>query len=432
MFCPKCYQKIGDKSNFCKHCGASLQNLQNITTPEPSGGNFWFGVLSFFEPIVGFVFFGVWRKKRPRRAKVCGINSLVSVALALFFLLPVISDTIKKMNPPAPPVAEERWEEWIDYPFFGITGYELDNAEFENSEDGRLVFHKIIEDASVRFDTKSDFVAAWRGNMIKIYENFEEKLTLRYDEPNSKRKVEVFNDSPQVADVALHNGKLAVAFKGLEKKIIVHDLRTDEARLFVTQKGVARIAITDGAIAYLENQSSVGGEAHIIYMQTGKDVELGESAGNLWFDEQGETLFLYGAKDSAFSVADRSLQSKTQEWSAIEQDGKVMRLYVGTFHVETESIIKSTVDVVDISHLEWTLERVVYHKAGCYAIIQHDNGFLVYDFRQGKIVYSLEGINALSAVSVSKFVEIDEGKFLIYCGRSGGYLATLDLSGIVE
>ena len=94
MYCPKCYQKLEDHLNYCTNCGAALPKGQQTTATEETGSNFGFGLLSFLEPIVGLVFFCVWKRNRPRRAKVCGINALIggicSVILGLVFIVKIL------------------------------------------------------------------------------------------------------------------------------------------------------------------------------------------------------------------------------------------------------------------------------------------------------------------------------------------------------
>ena len=114
MYCNQCGLNIDDNSRFCAGCGKPVQpsaHLGNISQPnQPSssypgdnittyfdnastrsseGGTFWWGVLSFIAPVVGIVLFFVWRNynKYPRRAKVCLVCGLISIAINIIFLL---------------------------------------------------------------------------------------------------------------------------------------------------------------------------------------------------------------------------------------------------------------------------------------------------------------------------------------------------------
>lgn len=56
---------------------------QTPVEPKPNG---WWGVLAFFLFPVGFILFLVWRKSKPRRAKLIGKCTLLGFLTALIIL----------------------------------------------------------------------------------------------------------------------------------------------------------------------------------------------------------------------------------------------------------------------------------------------------------------------------------------------------------
>lgn len=62
------------------------QQYQNQNAVRDSGSAGW-GVLGFFIPIVGLILFLVWRKDKPKSAKVAGIGALIGFVLNLITLL---------------------------------------------------------------------------------------------------------------------------------------------------------------------------------------------------------------------------------------------------------------------------------------------------------------------------------------------------------
>lgn len=98
MFCKNCGQEIDDNAYVCPHCGAMTKNSEpenNANSVKDENGKVGWGILSFFFPIVGLILFCVWRKDRPKTAKVCGITALVSFILAI--ILEVIMQVVAVM-----------------------------------------------------------------------------------------------------------------------------------------------------------------------------------------------------------------------------------------------------------------------------------------------------------------------------------------------
>lgn len=66
--------------------------MQNQVEDQSTGSNFWWGVLSFFFPLVGLILQIVWWKTRHSNAKACmwGWIAGCVVQVVVFFLLPAL------------------------------------------------------------------------------------------------------------------------------------------------------------------------------------------------------------------------------------------------------------------------------------------------------------------------------------------------------
>lgn len=102
MYCSKCGVALVDGK--CPVCGrtetpdnnSNANNSTNQQQPqtiyisgEKDGKNAGYNVLSFFFPIVGLIFYCIWKDQFPIRAKSCGKWALINVlvTIALYILL---------------------------------------------------------------------------------------------------------------------------------------------------------------------------------------------------------------------------------------------------------------------------------------------------------------------------------------------------------
>ena len=102
MYCSKCGVALVDGK--CPVCGrtetpdnnSNANNSTNQQQPqtiyisgEKDGKNAGYNVLSFFFPIVGLIFYCIWKDQFPIRAKSCGKWALISVivVVALYIIL---------------------------------------------------------------------------------------------------------------------------------------------------------------------------------------------------------------------------------------------------------------------------------------------------------------------------------------------------------
>ncbi len=86
--CHYCNTKLEDDAYICPHCGQTV-NGRNMPGDKP---NVLLGILSFLLFPLGFIFFFVWHKKRPKRAKSCIIGAVIGIitiaaTIGVFYLL---------------------------------------------------------------------------------------------------------------------------------------------------------------------------------------------------------------------------------------------------------------------------------------------------------------------------------------------------------
>jgi hypothetical protein len=408
MYCPKCYQKIKDSNKFCTQCGTSLSDLKKIETPEPSGGNFWFGVLSFLEPIVGFIFFGVWWKNRPRRAKVCGINAIVSVALALLSGIG-----------------------------FGITIWEEISKYIVPIRNDAVTIVQYAQDAEFCYDNQTNALIAWKEKKVTVYECATKKVWFTYD----------FEQTVTAADA--YNGVLAVGFSDLSTQtgevvdgelqmgtgeIILYDLTTmQEIRSFQTKIAVSEMVMTEGKLIYCDgNQWCQIWAYDFNTMQTGKvmnSVYVPALAVNhedriLYAVERyiSSCDFYYISLDTYSSVSHAEFGEYVYNANGVYYDGKNAHAFGCTFDGITGEKISETglsVTVQDENSLYW---RALYHDDFYELWATEDGETVVYDLAKKTIVaklgvevekvYVLNGENLLAVCDDGKVAVIEMGKIV--------------------
>lgn len=67
---------------------------QQNAQPSEKKGNFGWGVLGFFFPIIGLILFLVWKNDKPADAKVAGIGALIGVIVSVVFSIIMIVVTM--------------------------------------------------------------------------------------------------------------------------------------------------------------------------------------------------------------------------------------------------------------------------------------------------------------------------------------------------
>lgn len=88
--CPVCGRDEAPNNNSNANNSTNQQQPQTIyISGEKDGKNAGYNVLSFFFPIVGLIFYCIWKDQFPIRAKSCGKWALISVivTVALYIIL---------------------------------------------------------------------------------------------------------------------------------------------------------------------------------------------------------------------------------------------------------------------------------------------------------------------------------------------------------
>ena len=217
-----------------------------------------------------------------------------------------------------------------------------------------------------------------------------------------------------------------MAFLGLEKKIIVHDLRAETVKEYATNYGVARVVIGDGGLGYVDNTiNEYYGYAHLINLQTGEERALGQMGKSMEVDETGKTIIVQSTEwDYAFSLPDGQELYKSKVSFILENSRKKATWKEELRDMETGVLFREIKGAVDIPYSNWEINSLAFTKEDTYSIFYWDRGIFVYDHREKRITYVLEGFSAFN------LAHRGGDRFWVYCSWNG-YVATLDLSGVV-
>ena len=124
MFCKKCGKELKDEDKYCPYCGEPVDNdnlgqYRVYGQPENNNNNYpqypanndsgsaWWGILALFMPTVGLIMYFVWRRKKPKTAKVMLVGTIIGFVLNIllnFFVLDNIQDLLPTTPNEVPPV----------------------------------------------------------------------------------------------------------------------------------------------------------------------------------------------------------------------------------------------------------------------------------------------------------------------------------------
>lgn len=103
MFCKYCGTE-GPEHSYCSNCGQIIggeeqtrysEDISVQAKIEEDKSEVLYNLISFFIPIVGLVFFFIWKDEYPIRAKACLkwmiISVVLSVLLSILFVIGFIS-----------------------------------------------------------------------------------------------------------------------------------------------------------------------------------------------------------------------------------------------------------------------------------------------------------------------------------------------------
>lgn len=81
QYCKFCGNRINADAEICNYCGKRLKPSVNIS----DSGSFGWGVLGFFQPLIGLILYLVWKDEKPNNARIAGKGALISVILNVLF-----------------------------------------------------------------------------------------------------------------------------------------------------------------------------------------------------------------------------------------------------------------------------------------------------------------------------------------------------------
>lgn len=87
-YCSKCGKEIVDDAVICLNCGCMVaDHTKNPTFQQEDTADVGLCVLSALIPLFGIIYWPVKHKESPKKAKACGVTSLISWALCTLILL---------------------------------------------------------------------------------------------------------------------------------------------------------------------------------------------------------------------------------------------------------------------------------------------------------------------------------------------------------
>lgn len=78
-YCSNCGNKVDNEAFVCTNCGVLLKN--NEVKKSDDSGNFVYGLLGFFFPLVGLILYLCWKDEKPCNAKIAGKGALISAII---------------------------------------------------------------------------------------------------------------------------------------------------------------------------------------------------------------------------------------------------------------------------------------------------------------------------------------------------------------
>ena len=87
--CPDCGREIAEDAVFCPYCGKAQAGGAPIPITVNPADQISVGlcILAAFFPLFGIIYWALYAKERPRRAKAIGITALVSWAVNFLFAM---------------------------------------------------------------------------------------------------------------------------------------------------------------------------------------------------------------------------------------------------------------------------------------------------------------------------------------------------------
>ena len=93
MYCHQCGKEINTDSKFCSYCGAQLYQDQ-VIHQEKDDKSIGYAILSFFIPIVGIIFYVLWKNDFPMRAKSCLKGFIAGIVVYVVLMCCLVSSVV--------------------------------------------------------------------------------------------------------------------------------------------------------------------------------------------------------------------------------------------------------------------------------------------------------------------------------------------------
>ncbi len=90
MYCTNCSNEIDEKAAICPKCGIATPLYLEDEKSNDSGSIGW-GVLGFFLPLVGLILFLVWKKEKPKSAKMSLIGAAISLMAIVVIIISILT-----------------------------------------------------------------------------------------------------------------------------------------------------------------------------------------------------------------------------------------------------------------------------------------------------------------------------------------------------
>lgn len=80
-YCPKCGRQLVDEAVVCVSCGCAQS--RKWTDKREDSSSFGWGVLGFFVPLLGLIFYLLWKDTMPKKAKSIGIGAIIGTVISV-------------------------------------------------------------------------------------------------------------------------------------------------------------------------------------------------------------------------------------------------------------------------------------------------------------------------------------------------------------
>lgn len=86
-YCTKCGGRVSDHALFCPNCGCFSIGKKSTKNPFDKINIGLCLIPLLLSPLVGFIYWGVQRKKKPRCAKAMGIAAIIGWVISLILVM---------------------------------------------------------------------------------------------------------------------------------------------------------------------------------------------------------------------------------------------------------------------------------------------------------------------------------------------------------